>query len=75
MGDFLQLPVRTYLTGMIMRLMSVVTTSMQPGCCFIDEMSGNGDSAFQAKVHTRMKSLISSSKILVFSSSSHEFLR
>jgi ABC-type polysaccharide/polyol phosphate transport system ATPase subunit len=60
---------------MMMRLMFVVTTSMQPGYCLIDEMSRNRDSAFQAKVHTRMKSLISSLKIFVFSSHSHEFLR
>jgi len=75
LGDFLQLPVRTYSSGMIMRLMFAVATSVQPEILLIDEMFGAGDSAFRDKAHARMKSLISSSKIFVFASHSHELLR
>jgi ABC-type polysaccharide/polyol phosphate transport system ATPase subunit len=75
LGDFLQLPVRTYSSGMTMRLMFAVATSIQPEILLIDEMFGTGDAVFQEKAHTRMKSLISSSKIFVFASHSHELLR
>ncbi len=75
LGDFLQLPVRTYSSGMTMRLMFAMATSVKPEILLIDEMFGTGDAAFQEKAHLRMKSLINSSKIFVFASHSHELLR
>jgi len=75
LGNFLQLPVRTYSSGMTMRLMFAMATSIQPEILLIDEMFGTGDSEFQHKAHDRMKSLISSSKIFVFASHSHQLLR
>lgn len=75
LGDFLQLPVRTYSSGMTMRLMFAVATSVQPEILLIDEMFGTGDAAFQEKARARMKALISSSKIFVFASHSHDLLR
>jgi len=75
LGDFLQLPVRIYSSGMTMRLMFAVATSVQPEILLIDEMFGTGDAAFQEKARARMKSLISTSKIFVFASHSHELLR
>jgi ABC-type polysaccharide/polyol phosphate transport system ATPase subunit len=75
LGDFLQLPVRTYSSGMTMRLMFAVATSIQPEILLIDEMFGTGDAAFQEKARQRMKSLISASKIFVFASHSHELIR
>ena len=75
LGNFLQLPVRTYSSGMTMRLMFAMATAIKPEILLIDEMFGTGDSAFQQKAHDRMKSLISSSKIFVFASHSHQLLR
>jgi ABC-type polysaccharide/polyol phosphate transport system ATPase subunit len=75
LGDFLQLPVRTYSSGMTMRLMFAMATSVEPEILLIDEMFGTGDAAFQEKAHSRMKSLINSSKIFVFASHSNELLR
>ncbi len=75
LGDFLQLPVRTYSSGMTMRLMFAVATSVQPEILLIDEMFGTGDAAFQEKARARMKALINSTKIFVFASHSHELLR
>lgn len=75
LGDFLQLPVRTYSSGMTIRLMFAVATSVEPEILLIDEMFGIGDPGFQEKAHARMKSLISSSKIFVFASHSHSLLR
>lgn len=75
LGNFLQLPVRTYSSGMTMRLMFAMATSVEPEILLIDEMFGTGDASFQEKAHTRMRSLIGSSKIFVFASHSHELLR
>lgn len=75
LGDFLQLPVRTYSSGMTMRLMFAMATSVQPEILLIDEMFGTGDSTFQGKAQARMRSLISASKIFVFASHSTELLR
>lgn len=75
LGDFLQLPVRTYSSGMTMRLMFAMATSVQPEILLIDEMFGTGDVAFQEKARVRMKALISASKIVVIASHSLELLR
>lgn len=68
LGDFLQLPVRTYSSGMTMRLMFAVATAVTPEILLIDEMFSTGDLDFQEKSLARIKRLISSAKILVFSS-------
>lgn len=75
LGEFLQLPVRTYSTGMTMRLMFAVATSVRPEILLVDEMLGTGDASFQKKAQARMKALISAAKIFVFASHSQEMLR
>lgn len=75
LGDFLQLPVRTYSSGMTIRLMFAVATSVQPEILLIDEMMGTGDASFQEKARARMCSLISASKIVVIASHSVALLR
>lgn len=75
LGDFLSMPVRTYSSGMIMRLMFAVGTAIRPEILLIDEMFGTGDAAFQQKAQIRMQELISSAKIFVFSSHSTELIR
>lgn len=68
LGDFLVLPVRTYSSGMTMRLMFAVATSMRPEILLIDEMFGTGDAAFQEKAEKRMHDWIAGSDIFVFAS-------
>jgi ABC-type polysaccharide/polyol phosphate transport system ATPase subunit len=70
LGNFLSAPVRTYSSGMLMRLMFAVTTAETPEILIVDEMFGTGDSAFQEKARLRMENLISSSKIFVFATHS-----
>lgn len=65
LGDFLQLPIRTYSSGMIMRLMFAVATAVTPEILLIDEMISTGDKDFQQKSQDRIKQLISSTQILV----------
>jgi len=68
LGDFLQLPVRTYSSGMVMRLMFAVATSIKPEILLVDEMFGTGDAAFQEKAKARMLALIGAARIFVFAS-------
>jgi ABC-type polysaccharide/polyol phosphate transport system ATPase subunit len=75
LGDFLQLPVRTYSSGMTMRLMFAVATAITPEILLIDEMFSAGDASFQEKSRLRLQRLISSAKIFVFASHDHDLLR
>ena len=75
LGDFLNMPLRTYSSGMTMRLMFAVGTSIRPEILLIDEMFGTGDAAFQEKASARMKQLIESAKIFIFASHSHDLIR
>lgn len=75
LGDFLELPVRTYSSGMATRLMFAVATSTKPDILLVDEMFGTGDAEFQAQAKKRMEDLIRSVGIFVFASHSNELVR
>lgn len=68
LGDFIDLPVRTYSSGMTMRLMFGVATSIQPEIFLVDEMISTGDAEFQMQAVQRMKSISANSKIFVLAS-------
>ncbi|WP_407275627.1 ABC transporter ATP-binding protein [Halothiobacillus sp. DCM-1] len=74
LGDFLSLPVRTYSSGMTMRLMFAVATGGQPEILLVDEMFGTGDAGFQEKAKARMHDLIANAEIFVFASHDHTLL-
>ncbi len=65
-GDFLDQPVKTYSTGMLMRLAFAVNTSVDPDILIIDEALSVGDAPFQAKCFKRLKKLIASGKSILF---------
>ena len=75
LGDFLQLPVRTYSSGMTMRLMFAVATAGTPEILLIDEMFSTGDEGFQEKSRARIRKLISSAQIFVFASHDHTLIK
>jgi ABC-type polysaccharide/polyol phosphate transport system ATPase subunit len=66
LGNFMQLPIRTYSSGMLMRLMFAVATSITPEILLLDEMFSTGDSGFQEKSQKRIQKIIDDSKIFVF---------
>lgn len=68
LGDFLQLPIRTYSSGMTMRLMFGVATAVTPEILLLDEMFSTGDAGFQEKSQARIRKIIDSAKIFVFAS-------
>lgn len=65
LGEFLNFPLRTYSTGMMLRLSFAIATSAQPEILILDEMIGTGDAKFSAKARVRLNEFISSSNIMV----------
>lgn len=74
LGDYLAMPLRTYSTGMRIRLALGVVTSIDPEILLLDEGIGAVDAAFMAKARKRLEEMVSRSGILVFASHSNEFL-
>ena len=54
LADFMEEPLRTYSSGMVMRLAFAVAVSVDPDILLIDEVLAVGDSAFQAKCFARI---------------------
>ncbi|RFU21765.1 ABC transporter ATP-binding protein [Geodermatophilus marinus] len=75
LGDFLRMPLRTYSTGMRVRLALGVVTSIDPEILLLDEGIGAVDAAFLEKSKQRLVELVERSGLLVFASHSEEFLR
>lgn len=74
LGDYLSMPLRTYSTGMRVRLALGVVTSIEPEILLLDEGIGAVDAAFMAKARVRLQELVKRSGILVFASHSNDFL-
>src|SRR6476646_9923311 len=74
LGDYLSMPLRTYSTGMRVRLALGVVTSIDPEILLLDEGIGAVDAEFLAKARARLNELVERSGLLVFASHSDEFL-
>ena len=74
LGDYLSMPLRTYSTGMRVRLALGVVTSIEPEILLLDEGIGAVDAAFMAKARVRLAEMVKRSGILVFASHSNDFL-
>jgi ABC-type polysaccharide/polyol phosphate transport system ATPase subunit len=68
LGDFLSMPIRTYSSGMHMRLAFSVATSVTPDVLLLDEWLAVGDLTFVEKARQRMDDVMSKSSILVLAS-------
>jgi len=74
LGDYLSLPVRTYSSGMQLRLAFSVATSIQPEILLMDEVIGAGDTAFMRKAKKRLDQLMDQASIVVLASHSEEII-
>jgi ABC-type polysaccharide/polyol phosphate transport system ATPase subunit len=75
LGAYLDLPVRTYSTGMFMRLAFAISTAVQPDIVVMDEMIGTGDRGFLQKAQKRIGDLLERTRILVLASHSVPIIR
>src|SRR3974390_2338374 len=75
LGEYLNLPVRTYSTGMMMRLLFAIATRIRPPILLMDEMISVGDANFVEKARARLESVISEASILVISSHVESVIR
>lgn len=74
LGEAIHQPVRTYSSGMRMRLAFSLSTSVRPQILLLDEWLSVGDEAFQKKAQSRMNELVDSSEIIVLSSHSRDII-
>lgn len=65
LGDFLNMPVRYYSAGMLVRLAFSIATAIDPEILIVDEVLSAGDLAFQAKARDRMRSLMSRARAVI----------
>jgi len=74
-GAFIEMPLRTYSTGMQMRLAFAVSTALRPDILLMDEWLSVGDESFQKKAVHRMNEMIVNTKILILASHSLDLIR
>ncbi len=74
LGEFLRLPVRTYSTGMFLRLAFAISTSIEPDIIIMDEMIAGGDARFIEKAKARLTNLLERTKILVLATHGVEIM-
>ncbi len=74
LADYLDMPVRTYSSGMIVRLAFATSTCVPPEILLLDEWLSAGDALFIAKAKKRMEDFVKRSSILVLASHSMSLL-
>lgn len=75
LGEFLELPIRTYSAGMRMRLAFAVSTSIEPDILLLDEGIGAGDASFLEKAKARLDGFTDKAGIIVLASHSGALIR
>ena len=65
LGEFLDVPLKCYSAGMVMRLAFAIATANAPEILLIDEVFGTGDLAFRTKAKERITKMMDSAKIIV----------
>lgn len=65
LGEYIDLPLRTYSTGMRVRLAFAISTAIEADILLLDEVLGVGDSAFQEKAKKRLREFHSRAQIVV----------
>ena len=75
LGDFLDVPVRTYSSGMLMRLVFSIVTSVPAEILLMDEWLSVGDADFVVHANERLRKLVDAASILVLASHSEPTVR
>lgn len=75
LGEYLALPMRTYSTGMYLRLAFAIATAVVPDILILDEMIGAGDAHFIEKAKKRTDEFLDKTKIMIISSHDMDLMR
>jgi ABC-2 type transport system ATP-binding protein/lipopolysaccharide transport system ATP-binding protein len=75
LGDYLDMPVRTYSSGMMLRLGFAVATCFEPEILLMDEWILAGDAHFMAKAELRIQGFVARASVLVLSSHNLDLCR
>ena len=65
LGRYLDMPVRYYSAGMLVRLAFAISTAIDPEILLVDEVLGAGDLAFQAKARQRLREMMDRAQLIV----------
>jgi lipopolysaccharide transport system ATP-binding protein len=74
-GDYLHLPMRTYSTGMAMRLAFAIATSTNADIILMDEWMSVGDAEFVYKAKERLNRLVNNARLVVIASHDHGMIQ
>jgi lipopolysaccharide transport system ATP-binding protein len=74
LGEFINMPIRTYSTGMQMRLAFSIATTQIHEILIMDEWLSVGDESFGRKAETKMNEILDSTKIMVLASHSRDLI-
>lgn len=74
LGQFLSMPIKTYSTGMRVRLAFALSTATDPEILLLDEAIGAGDAGFIEKAQKRLKKFIHRAQIMVLASHDNDFV-
>ncbi len=75
LGQFIDLPMKTYSAGMYTRLVFAVATSLEPDILLMDEWIGAGDAAFFEKAKARINGILAKSRIMVLATHSPNLIK
>ena len=75
LADFIEMPIRNYSSGMMMRLAFSIATVVQPEILIVDEILSVGDWQFQEKCQRRIHEMLEQGTTLLFVSHSMEQVR
>jgi ABC-type polysaccharide/polyol phosphate transport system ATPase subunit len=75
LGEFIDAPISSYSSGMVLRLIFGTVTSTQPDVLLLDEFIGVGDARFMERASHRLKSMVQRSSCFVLASHSEAWIR
>jgi lipopolysaccharide transport system ATP-binding protein len=74
LGEYLDMPVRTYSTGMMMRLGFSIATAVRSNILLMDEWLSVGDAEFRHQAEDRLREVVANTGILVLASHSFDLI-
>jgi lipopolysaccharide transport system ATP-binding protein len=75
LGEFIDMPFRSYSQGMAARLAFSIATTLEPEILLMDEWIGAGDASFQRKAETRMGELAEKAGLIVLASHNERLIK